>query len=60
MSEKQINVAIIGLGFGAEFIPIYQAHPDEAESDVHLGKLPLARTHVDGVIMHGMQGRRRR
>jgi predicted dehydrogenase len=23
----QVNVAIIGLGFGAEFIPIYQAHP---------------------------------
>jgi predicted dehydrogenase len=27
MTDKQINVAIIGLGFGAEFIPIYQAHP---------------------------------
>lgn len=26
MSDKQINVAMIGLGFGAEFIPIYQAH----------------------------------
>ena len=24
---KRINVAIVGLGFGAEFIPIYQAHP---------------------------------
>src|SRR6476619_4767428 len=24
----QIRVAIVGLGFGAEFIPIYQAHPD--------------------------------
>jgi predicted dehydrogenase len=24
---KPINVAIIGLGFGAEFIPIYQRHP---------------------------------
>src|SRR5262245_28270656 len=24
---KQVNVAIVGLGFGAEFIPIYQAHP---------------------------------
>jgi predicted dehydrogenase len=23
-----VNVAIIGLGFGAEFIPIYQQHPD--------------------------------
>jgi predicted dehydrogenase len=24
---KQVNVAMVGLGFGAEFIPIYQAHP---------------------------------
>jgi predicted dehydrogenase len=28
MSKKKINVAIVGLGFGAEFIPIYQHHPD--------------------------------
>ncbi len=27
MSQKSVNVAIIGLGFGAEFIPIYQMHP---------------------------------
>jgi predicted dehydrogenase len=27
MSEKNVRVAIVGLGFGAEFIPIYQAHP---------------------------------
>jgi len=27
VSDKKINMAIIGLGFGAEFIPIYQAHP---------------------------------
>lgn len=25
--SKQVNVAIVGLGFGAEFIPIYQAYP---------------------------------
>ena len=25
--EKKVNVAIVGLGFGAEFIPIYQNHP---------------------------------
>ena len=24
----QIKVAVVGLGFGAEFIPIYQRHPD--------------------------------
>jgi predicted dehydrogenase len=28
MSEKKINIAIVGLGFGAEFIPIYQKHPN--------------------------------
>jgi predicted dehydrogenase len=27
-AAKKIRVAIVGLGFGAEFIPIYQQHPD--------------------------------
>jgi predicted dehydrogenase len=27
VSQKQFNVAIVGLGFGAEFIPIYVKHP---------------------------------
>ncbi len=26
MTDRQVNIAIIGLGFGAEFIPIYQSH----------------------------------
>jgi len=26
-SDKKIRVAVVGLGFGAEFIPIYQNHP---------------------------------
>lgn len=26
--DNKINIAIIGLGFGAEFIPIYQNHPN--------------------------------
>tara|TARA_R110002153_G_scaffold58235_2_gene159738 strand:+ start:114 stop:1232 length:1119 start_codon:yes stop_codon:yes gene_type:complete len=26
--NKKLNIAIIGLGFGAEFIPIYQKHPE--------------------------------
>src|SRR5690606_39002410 len=26
--SKKINVAIVGLGFGAGFIPIYQKHPN--------------------------------
>src|SRR5205807_4565993 len=28
MAAKKVRVAIVGLGFGAELIPIYQAHPD--------------------------------
>lgn len=28
MNKRKINIAIIGLGFGAEFIPIYQRHPN--------------------------------
>lgn len=27
MSKKSFNIAIVGLGFGAEFIPIYKKHP---------------------------------
>src|SRR3982074_2234682 len=27
MSQDKINIAIVGLGFGKEFIPIYQNHP---------------------------------
>jgi len=27
MGDKKIRVAIVGLGFGAEFIPLYQGHP---------------------------------
>ena len=26
-SDRKINIAIVGLGFGAEFIPLYQRHP---------------------------------
>jgi predicted dehydrogenase len=26
--SKKVNIAIVGLGFGAEFIPIYKRHPD--------------------------------
>lgn len=28
MSERKIRIALAGLGFGAEFIPIYQRHPN--------------------------------
>jgi predicted dehydrogenase len=28
LNREKINVAIVGLGFGAEFIPIYQNHPN--------------------------------
>jgi predicted dehydrogenase len=26
--ERKLKIAVAGLGFGAEFVPIYQAHPD--------------------------------
>ncbi len=28
MKPNKLKIAIIGLGFGAEFIPIYQKHPN--------------------------------
>lgn len=28
MKSKKVNIAVIGLGFGAEFIPIFQKHPN--------------------------------
>lgn len=28
MNQQTINCAIVGLGFGAEFLPIFQAHPN--------------------------------
>ena len=28
MGDKKVRVAIVGLGFGAEFIPLYQGHPN--------------------------------
>src|SRR5205807_4244745 len=28
MAARKVRVAIVGLGFGAEFIPIYQSHPN--------------------------------
>jgi predicted dehydrogenase len=28
MSRDKLNVAVVGLGFGAEFVPIYLEHPD--------------------------------
>ncbi len=31
MSQKKITVVIVGLGFGKEFIPIYQSHPNIKE-----------------------------
>ena len=42
---KKINVAIVGLEFGAEFIPIYQAHP---LSTVH-AICQRTREHLDRV-----------
>ena len=27
-SAKKVRVGVVGLGFGAEFVPLYQKHPD--------------------------------
>ncbi len=34
MSDRTFNVAMVGLGFGAEFIPIYNAHPNTRVSAI--------------------------
>jgi hypothetical protein len=39
---KKYNVAIVGLGFGAEFIPIYLKHP-----------LALSLIHISEPTRHG-------
>jgi predicted dehydrogenase len=45
MSDK-INIAIVGLGFGAEFIPIYQRHP-------HANLYAVCRRTADKLIQIG-------
>src|SRR5438067_5824461 len=56
-SDKKIRVAIVGLGFGAEFIPIYQAHPsaemyavcrrNRAELDRCADRYKIAKRYTD-------------
>ena len=48
MVEKKINVGIIGMGFGKEFIPIYQMHPNG-------GKVAICSRTVDAVNAIGDQ-----
>ena len=43
MNGKKVNVAMVGLGFGAEFIPIYQRHPECQ----HLRHLPAERGEAE-------------
>jgi predicted dehydrogenase len=55
-TDKKVRVAIVGLGFGAEFIPIYQAHPNaemaavcrrnKAEMDRTADKYGIARRYT--------------
>jgi predicted dehydrogenase len=57
MPQRKVRVAIIGLGFGAEFIPIYQAHPhaemaaicrrNRAELDQCGDKFGIAKRYTD-------------
>jgi predicted dehydrogenase len=56
-ANKKVRVAIVGLGFGAEFIPIYQAHPNaeiaaicrrnRKELDACGDKYKIARRYTD-------------
>jgi predicted dehydrogenase len=45
--ERKLNIALVGVGFGAEFAPIYNAHPNVASvalSDTNTEKLAAAGT----------------
>ncbi len=56
-SERKVRVAIVGLGFGSEFIPIYQLHPNaelvaicrrnKAELDRCGDQFGIAKRYVD-------------
>jgi predicted dehydrogenase len=46
--SKTVNAAMIGLGFGAEFIPIYQAHP-------HANVTAICRRNPDELTKTGDQ-----
>ena len=46
MQQQKIRVAVVGLGFGAEFVPIYQDHPQVA--NVTLCDLDEARLTATG------------
>ena len=66
MTDKRVNVAIIGLGFGAEFIPIYQKHPhanmyaicQRTESNGAIRKAGNASSRAERLV--GYRGERRR
>lgn len=45
-ARDKISVAVVGLGFGAEFVPIYLDHPDVA--DVAICDLNAQRLHAVG------------
>jgi predicted dehydrogenase len=57
MSDGKVKMAMVGLGFGAEFIPIYQAHPDaevvavcrrnETEMNKLADEFGIAKRYVD-------------
>jgi predicted dehydrogenase len=56
-TDQKVRVAIVGLGFGAEFIPIYQHHPDaemvavcrrnKADLDACAKKFSIPYTYTD-------------
>jgi len=56
MNKKSVNVAMVGLGFGSEFIPIYQRHPEanvmavcrrnEVEMNAMADRFGIAKRHA--------------
>ena len=46
MSTPKIRIALAGLGFGAEFIPIYLAHPNAEITAICQRNPEIGRAHV--------------
>ena len=44
---NKINVAVVGLGFGAEFVPIFMEHPDVNSVTICDGNPELLQTMSD-------------
>ena len=45
------NVAVVGLGFGAEFLPIYEAHPQVHHKDADFRSLLASLLRLLGCLV---------